>query len=132
MTRQVVNGALLRCSAAMPPGVAGLSVQPVNRLLSSNQPVANILDHVPLLNIPSFGMCASPSSPMVIAATSAAMGVFTPVPCLPATPAPWVTGTPTVLLANIPMLNNCSTCQCLNGGQISISFAGQATVEIPP
>jgi hypothetical protein len=114
----------------MPPGVGTLTVLPVHRMLSSNQPAANIMDHVPLVNIPSFGMCASPSSPAVIAATSTALGVFTPVPCVPKTPAPWSPGIPAILLDQMPVLDDASVCACIDGGVISIAFAGQATEQV--
>ncbi|MNC45855.1 hypothetical protein D3C75_948430 [compost metagenome] len=125
MSFQVVHGAILRCPFALPPGVTSLIVLPSNRLLTSGVPQATILDHKALLNIPSFGMCSSPSNPGVIAALGS------PVPCLPITPAPWVPGSPTVLLTNIPQLNDCSCCTCMNGGVISIAYAGQSTVQIP-
>ncbi|WP_449433515.1 DUF4280 domain-containing protein [Pseudomonas putida] len=125
MPLQVVHGALLRCPFALPPGITSLVVLPTQRLASSTVPVATILDHQPLLNIPSFGMCSSPSNPAVIAASGA------PVPCLPITPAPWVPGSAIALLGNVPQLNDCSCCTCMNGGVISIAFAGQSTVQIP-
>lgn len=56
------------------------------------------MDHNPLLNIMPFGMCTTPSNPMVAAATAAALGVLTPMPCLPMTMSPLVSGAPRVLL----------------------------------
>ena len=128
MPMHVCNGAMLQCTGAVPPGTAPLTVVPINRKLISNQPAANIMDHVPLLNIPSFGACMSPTSPLFIAATSAALGVPTPVPCLPVTPAPWMPGSisPPVLLADQPALNDISKLQCVMGGMISIVYAGQS------
>ena len=53
-------------------------------------PDANIMDHIPMsADIMPFGMCISPSNPTVASATAAAMGVLTPMPCIPNTPAPW-------------------------------------------
>ena len=40
--------------------------------LTSGMPAANIMDHIPLLNIPTFGLCQSPANPVVAAATAAA------------------------------------------------------------
>ncbi|MDR0780518.1 MAG: DUF4280 domain-containing protein [Pseudomonadales bacterium] len=160
MAKHVVNGATLQCSCSMPTGIVlpppppdapppdpdappelpsplppmgtgPLTVLPVHRMLSSNQPAANIMDHVPLVNIPSFGMCISPSSPSVISATSAALGVFTPFACIPKTPAPWTPGSPTVLLDGMPVLNDTSTCMCIDGGTISVVAPGQATEIVP-
>jgi hypothetical protein len=76
-------------------------------------------------------MCMSPSNPEVAAATAAAMGVLTPMPCIPNTPAPWVPGAATVLLGNQPSLDNVSQLECIWGGVIMFSDAGQETVMIP-
>lgn len=129
MAIQVVNGALLMCSFGVAP--SSLVVLPTNKVMSGNQPAANIMDHVPMLNIMPFGMCISPSNPQVAAATAAAMGVLTPQPCIPVTPAPWAAGAPTVLLGYMPCLNNTSTCNCAWGGVITVSMPGQVTEMIP-
>ena len=132
MPQHVCNGATLKCMFAVPPGVSTLIVLPQNRMLTSNQPAANIMDHVPIVNIPTFGMCISPTNPAFVSATAAAMGVPTPVPCVPATPAPWVTGAPTVLLGNFPALDNISTLACALGtpGCIMVMVPGQLTEQI--
>jgi len=67
----------------------------------------------------------------VASATAAAMGVLTPMPCIPATLSPWVPGAPTVLLGNAPALDNVSTLMCNWGGVISFVTPGEFTVEIP-
>lgn len=121
-------GALLKCSFGMAPG--SLVVLPTNRVLTQT-PDANIMDHVPMVNILPFGMCQSPANPAVAAATAAAMGVLTPMPCVPVTPAPWAPGSATVMIANMPALNNSSKLMCAYGGVIEISFAGQSTVNVP-
>ena len=36
------------------------------------------------------------------AATAAALGVLTPMPCIPVTAAPWMPGVPQVLIGNMP------------------------------
>ena len=46
------------------------------------------------------------ANPMVAAATAAAMGALTPMPCITMTVAPWVPGSPTVQIANMPALND--------------------------
>jgi hypothetical protein len=76
-------------------------------------------------------MCTSPANPQVAAATAAALGVLTPQPCIPMTTAPWVPGSPTVILADQPALNNASQCICTWAGVITISNPGQTTAEIP-
>ncbi|RZA14758.1 MAG: DUF4280 domain-containing protein [Lysobacteraceae bacterium] len=129
MPVQVVNGAMLMCSFGVAP--SSLVVLPVNRVMSSNVPAANIMDHVPMMNIMPFGMCITPSNPMVAAATSAAMGVLTPQPCIPMTMSPWVPGAPTVLLGNMPALDNTCKCMCNWGGVVSVTYPGQVTEMIP-
>ncbi|HEX7645102.1 MAG TPA: DUF4280 domain-containing protein [Burkholderiaceae bacterium] len=128
MGQQVCMGALLKCSFGMAP--SSLMVLPKNRV-TTQTPDANIMDNIPLVNILPFGMCQSPANPAVAAATAAAMGVLTPMPCVPATAAPWAPGSPTVLIANMPALNNSSKLMCSFGGVIEVTFAGQATVSIP-
>lgn len=129
MPLQVCNTALLQCSMGLAPST--FVVLPINRVLTSNQPAANIMDHKPMVNVMPFGMCRSPANPSVAAATAAAMGVLTPMPCIPNTPAPWVAGAPTVLIANQPALNNTSNLFCIWGGVISVQFPGQTTHMIP-
>jgi hypothetical protein len=106
-------------------------VLPINRVMTDNVPDANIMDHIPLVNIMPFGMCMSPSNPVVAAATAAALGVLTPMPCVPATPAPWVPGAPTVMLGDMPTLDNTSTLMCTWAGVITFVDPGEFTVMVP-
>lgn len=129
MSMHVCNGAVLMCSFGVAP--SSLIVLPVNMLTTSNMPAANIMDNKPIANIPPFGMCTCPANPAVAAATTAAMGVLTPMPCVPVTPAPWAPGSPTVLLSNMPALNDTSKLMCTWGGVISITVPGQFTEQIP-
>jgi hypothetical protein len=122
-------GATMMCSFGMAP--SSLVVLPTNKVLTSEVPDANIMDHIPMTNIMPFGMCMSPANPEVASATAAAMGVLTPMPCIPATLSPWVPGAPTVLLGNAPALDNVSTLMCNWGGVISFVTPGEFTVEIP-
>ncbi|MFH1480700.1 MAG: DUF4280 domain-containing protein [Pseudomonadota bacterium] len=124
----VCMGAMLQCSFGMAP--SSLVVLPQNRVLVTT-PAANIMDNKPMVNILPFGMCTSLANPAVAAATAAALGVLTPMPCIPVTPSPWIIGSPTVLLANMPALNNTSKLMCTWAGVISILSAGQFTVMIP-
>jgi hypothetical protein len=125
---QVAVGATLQCSFGVAPGV--LTVLPVNRTMTGG-PAANIMDHVPMLNILPFGMCNCPSNPMVAAATAAALGVLTPMPCIPMTSAPWMPGAPTVMVGGMPSLQNSSKLMCQWGGVIQILAPGQFTVMVP-
>lgn len=128
MPKQACMGAMLKCSFGMAPSTLMPTPKPV---LTSNMVAANIMDHVPMMNILPFGMCQSMANPTVAAATAAAMGALTPMPCIPNTPAPWVPGAPTVLLCNSPALDNVSKLMCIWGGVIEITNAGQMTHDIP-
>ena len=125
---QVCAGANLQCSFGVAP--SPLAVLPVNRVMTG-APAANLMDHIPMVNVMPFGMCNSPSNPMVAAATAAALGVLTPMPCIPVTAAPWVPGAPTVMLGNMPALNSDSKLMCSWGGVIQILVPGQFTVMVP-
>ncbi len=125
----VCAGAMCACSFGIAPSV--LVVTPENRVLAGNLPVATIMDNIPIKNILPFGMCTSLANPTVAAATAAALGVLTPMPCIPVIPAPWVPGAPTVLVANKPALNLNSKAICAWGGIIQISNPGNMNVMIP-
>jgi hypothetical protein len=127
MPQQVCMGASLMCSFGTAP--SSLVVLPKSRVNSGNMPAANIMDNIPMTNVMPFVMCTTVSNPAVAAATSAALGVLTPQPCVPVTPAPWTPGSATVLIGNMPALNNTCTLNCMWGGVISISNAGQQTVN---
>ena len=129
MPKHVCMGAMLQCTFGVAPST--LVVLPVNRVMTSFVPAANIMDNKPMVNIMPFGMCMSPSNPTVAAATAAALGVLTPMPCIPNTVAPWAPGAPNVLLANMPALDDTSKLTCLWGGMISVSMPGQMTEDIP-
>lgn len=129
MGQQVVAGAMMACSFGVAP--SALVVLPANKTMVGGPPAANIMDFKPIVNIPPFGMCNTPSNPAVAAATAAALGVLTPMPCVPVTTAPWVPGAPTVLIGNMPALNNSSKCMCAYGGVISITSPGQVTTNVP-
>ena len=125
---QVCTGANLQCSFGAAP--SALAVLPVNRVMTG-APAANIMDHIPLVNVMPFGMCNSPANPMVAAATAAALGVLTPMPCIPMTTAPWMPGAATVMLGGMPALNNASKLMCQWGGVIQALVPGQFTVMVP-
>ena len=127
MGQQVCMGAMLSCSFGVAPGT--LVVLPLSQVMTT-MPAANIMDNKPMMNVLPFGMCQSPSNPMVIAATAAALGVLTPMPCIPMTMSPWMPGSPTVLIGNMPALNDGSKLMCMWGGVIGIDTPGQFTVSV--
>ncbi len=126
---QVCTGALLMCDMGVAPATLVAISAPT--VTTSGMPAATIMDFAPMANIPTFGMCMSPANPEVAAATAAALGVLTPMPCIPATVAPWTPGCPTVTLCGMPALDDSSMCMCMWGGTITITFPGQVTENIP-
>jgi hypothetical protein len=119
---------MMQCTFGVAPGA--LIVTPENKTLGGGPPAATIMDHVPMKNIPTFGMCSSLANPTVASATSAALGVLTPMPCIPATSSPWFPGAIKTLVGNKPALHDACKCMCNWAGMISITFAGQATADV--
>ncbi|MEP7280812.1 MAG: DUF4280 domain-containing protein [Rubrivivax sp.] len=128
MPMQTCMGASMMCTFGAAPSTLVPTPKPI---MTSSMVAANILDHVPIMNIPPFGVCLSLANPMVASATAAALGVLTPMPCIPNTPAPWVPGAVTVLLQGAPALDNVSQLMCLWGGVITFVMPGQMTHLIP-
>jgi hypothetical protein len=93
-------------------------------LMVDNKPAATTMDFMPMANIPSFGVCKSLANPTVAAATSAAFGALTPMPCVPATAAPWIPKAPTITAGGKPVLTSDSQCMCTWAGTITIKMAG--------
>jgi hypothetical protein len=128
MAQQVCMGAMMTCSFGTAP--SSLVVLPTNCTFAGGPAAANIMDYVPMVNIMTFAMCTSPSNPSVAAATAAALGVLTPMPCIPATASPWTPGSPTVMIGKQPALSDSCQLMCSYAGVIKFSFAGQATVQV--
>ncbi|MDO4278947.1 DUF4280 domain-containing protein [Lachnoclostridium edouardi] len=123
----VLGGAMLQCSFGMAPST--LNVLPAAKVMSS-MALASIMDNVPMVNIMPFGMCSSMANPTVAAATAAALGTLTPMPCIPVIPGPWVPGSPTVLVGNKPALNNSCSLMCAYGGTIKIQNPGTTNIQV--
>ena len=128
MAIQTCMGAMMNCTMGLAPSSLVPTPKPV---LTSNMVAANILDHVPMMNIMPFGMCTSLANPPVASATAAALGVLTPMPCIPLTTAPWVPGVPTVVIGNKPAVDNTCKLMCQWAGVISVTMPGQMTHMIP-
>jgi len=123
MGKFVTANALLQCSMGMAPST--LTIVDPMRPKCQGQLMANINDNKPMVNIMSFGTCRSMANPTVASATAAAMGVLTPMPCVPVIAAPWSPGGQEKV-SNMPaLLDNCK-CMCSYGGSISINFPGNA------
>lgn len=123
----VLGGANLQCSFGMAPST--LMVLPAAKVMST-MALASIMDNVPMVNIMPFGMCSSLANPTVASATTAALGVLTPMPCIPVTTAPWAPGSPTVLVGGKPALNNSCKLNCMYGGVIQILNPGTTNINV--
>lgn len=123
----VVNGAQLMCSFGVAP--SALTVLPQKGVLCGS-PAATIMDMAPMTNIMPFGMCNSLANPTVASATAAAMGVLTPMPCVPAVVGPWAPGVPTLAIGGVPALDNLSKATCAYGGMIQVVYPGQAKTAV--
>jgi hypothetical protein len=128
MPQHVCNGAMLQCTFGAAP--SSLIVLPLHRTMTGSQPAANIMDNKPMVNIMPFGVCMSLAFPATASATSAAMGVLTPMPCIPLTTAPWAPGSVNIMLNGQPALNNTSKLMCNWGGVISVVMPGQFTEQV--
>ena len=124
----VTVGTQLTCTFGAAP--SALTITPQNKVMAGNKPVGTIMDNKPMVNIIPFGVCNSLSNPTVAAATSAAMGVLTPQPCVPVTPSPWTPGSPTVKVGNMPALTDTCKLMCNWGGQITV-MPGPPTAKVP-
>ncbi len=107
---QVVEGAVIECTLGSAP--SALLVTPSNMVDAGSLVAATIQDFESITNIPTFGTCSSTSSA-----------------CVPATTA-WTPGSANVTIGNQPALDDSSTCQCSLGGTISVTSAGQTSVQI--
>ncbi len=123
----VCGGAAITCTFGMAPSV--LNVLPAARVMS-NMALATIMDNIPMVNIPPFGMCSSMANPTVAAATAAALGALTPMPCIPVFPAPWAPGSPTVLIGGKPALNNSCKLMCAYGGTVSVTNPATTNIQV--
>jgi hypothetical protein len=119
MPKLVINGAKLKCSQGVAPST--LTVLPMNGSSADEQPAATVMDNVPMVNIAPFGMCQTQANPQVAASTAAAMGVLTPMPCVPVIPAPWSPGARIVTIQGQKALTSDSKCNCTWTGSIEIT-----------
>ena len=128
MANPVVQTATCTCSFGAAPAV--LTVTSQQTVSICKMPAATIQDGAALNNVPTFGMCSNPANPTVASATAAAMGVLTPMPCVPATVA-WAPGCPTVTACKRPLLNSTSKLTCSYGGVIQVTMTPAMTVKVP-
>lgn len=130
MPKLVVDGAMLACSMGTSP--SKLTVPQTNQTYGGTNPAATVQDMKPQANLAPFGLCQSPINPQVSAATSAAAGVLTPQPCVPAAAGPWTPGSKSVAITGggPALLSDACKCVCQWGGTIQVQEAGQTEVEV--
>ncbi|MFM7042568.1 MAG: DUF4280 domain-containing protein [Planctomycetaceae bacterium] len=124
----VNTGSMCLCNKGIAPMPLAAGVPTV---MASGTPSFNKLNATPLEAVPSFTMCTSTSNPEVAAATSAAMGVLTPMPCVPVIPTMQWSGTSTVVnIAGQPAVTDKSSITCQWGGTIKIITTANLTVKL--
>ena len=128
MPPPLVTSAVMLCSFGAAP--ASLNVLPVRRVMIEGKPAATIEDMAPMLNIPPFGMCTSLANPTVASATAAALGVLTPMPCVPVPAGPWKPPSATTLIGGTPAVCAGAMCNCAWGGVINVTFPGTVRTMI--
>jgi len=119
----VCSKAKIKCSCG--DRISTLTVYPDRTIWLTGEPQANISDHISMRNIAPFGKCHTTVYPATGAATAAAHGKLTPMPCVPNTPFPWMGGKNDVLLKGQPALLKSSSCRCVYGGTITFTYDGQ-------
>lgn len=125
MAVPVVTGASLACTMGL--GTGALTATSQTKVLLCGMPAATVFDVSPITNLSPIGMCTSMANPTVAAATAAALGVLTPMPCLPSPAGIWVSQN-TPLLGGMSGLANDASLTCAYGGAISILSPGQTNV----
>ena len=125
MATAVFSGASVQCTMGMAPGQLLVTSQAT--VLAGGMPAATVTDAAPMTNVTPCGMCTSLANPQVAAATAAALGVLTPMPCVPVPVGIWTcAGTP--LIGGKPALSTDATLTCSYGGSIRVVSPGQTIV----
>jgi hypothetical protein len=122
----VVATAVTTCTFGAAP--CALLVIPSNVMIEG-KPAATVMDNK-APNLPTFGMCLTLSNPTVAAATAAALGVLTPMPCIPMIAAPWVPPAAQTLIGGKPALAAGAMSLCNWGGSIQIGFTGAVRTTV--
>ena len=129
MPPAVTATATLMCTMGMAPST--LNVIPESRVMIGGKPAATFDAMKPMVNIAPFGMCMSIANPTVASATAAALGVLTPMPCIPNPASPWAPPSVTVMLGGKPAINGNAKCMCAWAGVISITLPGNMQTTVP-
>lgn len=121
----VVDGAKMECN--MGDASSNLKVLSIHCVQLTEKNKANIADCKPYDNVPPFGKCKSLVNPAVAAATSAANGKLTPMPCTPAC-SMWIPSKTDYMIDDMFPLMNTDKAVCpLGAGMIKITDSGQGS-----
>lgn len=126
METAVVQGANYICSMGTSPGVLFVTSQQALKI--EGKMVATIKDSAPMSNISPCGMCTSSANPTVASATAAALGVLTPMPCIPSVSGMWTTAQTKLTVGGTPCLGINSQLICSYTGNLKITSPGQMKV----
>jgi len=130
MTLAVVGEtSLIKCDFGLVP--TPLTVLPDRTVTAEVMLMGNISDMMPMANIMTFGECISMVNPEVLAATIAAFGVLTPMPCIPITVEPWLSEALDVTVEGPPALDQTAMVMCIWAGPIMVLEPGNFTVMVP-
>ena len=118
----VITGGTLKCSMGTSPGTfTGGCV----KVFVTNKPGGTVADTAMGKNIAPFGLCMSLANPAVAAATAAAVGILTPMPCTPTVTGPWTPGAVHAVFEGKAALLQTDTASCAFAGTITVVDPGQ-------
>jgi hypothetical protein len=120
MTELLTSDTLLACSFGEAPAPFQALDLPGKMVIMGAFTTATIEEIAPEVNIPTFVMCSSMANPEVASATAAALGVLTPMPCVPLIAAPWDPPSGIMTYNGVPLATVSSKCLCSWGGEISV------------
>lgn len=128
MPELLTTGCMLTCSFGLTPSAFIALDLPGKPVIMGALAAATMMEIAPIENILPFGMCSSLANPEVAAATAAALGVLTPMPCVPVVPDPWDPPSAILTYADLPLATIESKCLCAWGGEIAVDAPAEFNV----
>lgn len=125
MSLPVVTGASIICPMGTAPGTFTATSQVT--VTMGGGVAGTITDTAPLVNVGACGMCTSMLNPTVASATAAALGVLTPMPCVPSPVGTWICPVGP-MVGGKPSLSNEGKLTCAYGGTLQFTAPGQGKV----
>ncbi|MEJ0014966.1 MAG: DUF4280 domain-containing protein [Acetobacteraceae bacterium] len=132
MPELLTTGCMLTCTFGDIPSAFIALELPGKPVIDEAFATATIMEIVPIDNVLPFGMCMSLANPEVAAATTAALGVLTPMPCIPVILDPWEPPSENMLFDDLPLATVESKCLCTWGGEIAVDVPAEFTVTNEP